>query len=137
MAPGQEQQGTAVCVSKWVLGGHYLQQEYTSKLGDQPFTVLQFLGYDAVKKRFFEIKMDNMDTAVLHTEGTLSADGRTITRTGERSDPGSGKAGPIRTVTTLVDADHFTLEWFLPGPDGKEARAVLLSHARRKPATKP
>ena len=93
---------------------------------------MQWLGYDAHKKKYFEIKMDSMDTGVMHNEGSLSDDGKTLTQIGDRVDPQTGKSSKIRTVTTFTDDDHYLLEWYLPGEDGKEERAVILKHARKK-----
>jgi hypothetical protein len=129
---GQEHQGKVACQSTWVLGGRFLKQEYNTVAGGIPLSVLQYVGYDNQKKKFFEIKMDSMDTGVLHTEGSISDDGKTITNVGERTDPMTGKAGKLRTVTTIIDPDHYTLEWFQIGADGKDQRVVTLSHTRKK-----
>jgi len=55
----------------------------------------------------------------LHTEGTITADGKVITNLGDRTDPATGKVNRLRTVTTLIDKDHYTLEWDMVGDDGK------------------
>lgn len=132
VGPGKEIEGKATCEAKWIVGGNAVQQEYRSSFGGRPFTVVQLIGYDVHKKKFFEIKLDSMDTGAMFNEGTISADGKVITQVGERIDPATGKAGKLRTVTTFVDPDHFTLEWYMPNEDGKEERAVLLSLARKK-----
>jgi hypothetical protein len=132
VGPGKMSEGTATCVSKWILDGKAIQQEYSSKFNGRPFTVMQWLGYDASKKKFFELKLDSMDTGVMHNEGVLSDDGKTLTQLGDRVDPETGKTTKIRTVTTFIDDDHYLLEWFLPGEDGKEEKAVILKHARKK-----
>src|SRR3954454_11842188 len=103
-------QGTATCVAQWILNGHYLRQEYQS---DNGMNVLQILGYDNQKKKFFEVKFDDQETGVLRTEGTISDDGKAITNIGERTDPLSGQVNRLRTVTTLTDHDHYTVEWYL------------------------
>ena len=131
--PGPERAGKAACEAKWILGGRYLQQEYTSEIGGKPFITLQYTGYDNQKRRFFEIKMDNAETGVLHTEGTISQDEKTITNIGDRTDPMSGQTRRLRTVTTIIDKDHYTLEWFLMDDDGKEQKTVTMNHTRRKP----
>lgn len=132
VGPGVERDGTASCESRWALGGRFLRQEYSSKFQGMPFTVVQYLGYDRRKKKFIEIKMDSMDTSLMHNEGSIAADGKTITCTGDRTDPESGKELRMRTVTTLVDKDHYTLEWFFTDADGKEERVVTLKHTRKK-----
>jgi Protein of unknown function (DUF1579) len=129
---GQERQGKATCESKWVLGGRHLHQQYQSTINGRPFTVLQILGYDTARKTFFELKLDSMDNGVMHNEGTISADGKTLTMRGDRTDPMTGQAGKIRTVTTITDKDHYALEWYMTGADGKEERTVTLVHTRKK-----
>jgi hypothetical protein len=132
VGPGKMSEGTSACVAKWILDGKALQQEYSSKFNGRPLTVMQWLGYDANKKKFFELKLDSMDTGVMHNEGVLSDDGKTLTQLGERVDPQTGKMTKIRTVTTFFDNDHYLLEWYLPGEDGKEEKSVILKHARKK-----
>lgn len=129
----QEHEGTAICETKWILDGHYLQQEYKTTFNGAPYTVLQIVGYDAARKRFFELKMDSLDTAVLHTEGSMSADGKAIINAGSRVDPPTRSIRRIKSVTTFIDHDHYTLEWFQTGPDGKDVKFATLTHSRKKP----
>ncbi len=93
--------------------------------------VLQFLGYDNQRQKFFEIKFDNQETGVLRTEGSISDDGKVITRTGDRTDPMTGKVNRLRTVTTIADRDHFTVEWYLTMEDGTEQKTVTMAHTRK------
>ncbi len=129
--PEAFEEGKADVVAEWILDGRVLQQTYKSNFNGQPFTVIQFLGYDENKKTFFEIKFDSMDTGAMHNEGTLSDDGKTLSFKGQRVLPGSEKPSSIRTMYTFTDKDHFTLDWFMPGEDGKEEKAVSLVHTRK------
>jgi hypothetical protein len=129
---GQERQGKATCETKWVLDGKHLHQQYQSTMNGRPFTVVQVLGYDVNRKKFFELKLDNLDTGVMHNEGTISADGKTLSMRGDRTDPMTGQTGKMRTVTTIADKDHYTLEWYMVGADGKEEKTVTLVHTRKK-----
>lgn len=126
--PGPEREGKASSEAKWILGGRFLQQEYQAESGQ---VTLQFLGYDNQKKKFFEVKMDNMDTGVLYTEGTMSDDRKVITNVGIRTDPLTGESRKLRIVTTLADKDHYTVEWFQPDSEGKEERRVTMIHTRK------
>ncbi len=130
---GSERTGTARCESHWILGGRFLQQEYNSNFMGKPYTVLQLLGYDNQKKKTIELMMNNLSTGVLHNEGSISEDGKVITNEGESLDHETGKPVKLRTVTTIIDEDHYTLEWFRPGPTGKDEKVVSMSHRRRKP----
>ena len=126
---GPEREGKAASAAKWILDGRFIQQDFTSQIGQ---VTLQFVGFDNQKKKFFEVKMDNRDTGVLYTEGTASADGKTITNVGIRTDPMTGETNKLRTVTTIGDRDHYTVEWFLTGKDGKEEKTVTMIHTRRR-----
>ena len=45
-----------------------------------------------------------------------------VIRGGRVFDPASGAARRSREVITLIDRDHYTFEWFEPGPDGDVQR---------------
>jgi Protein of unknown function (DUF1579) len=128
---GKENKGNAKCEAHWILDGRFLQQDYKSSLMGTPFTVLQYLGYDNRKKKTIELMMDTMNTGVLHNEGSISKDGKVITNEGDYLDP-AGKVGKLRTVTTVIDQDHYTLEWFQVEADGKATRMVSMKHTRKK-----
>jgi hypothetical protein len=130
---GKEHKGTAKCEAKWILDGRFLQQDYKSTLQGKPFAVLQLLGYDNQKKKTIEIMMDNLSTGMLHNEGSIDGDGKVITNEGEMSDRAAGKVVNLRTVTTIIDPDHYTLEWFNSGKDGAFEKTVSMLHTRRKP----
>ena len=129
---GKERKGKAESEAHWILDGRFLQQEYKSNFMGKSFNVIQLLGYDNQKKKTIEIKMDNLSTAVMHNEGSISKDGKIITNEGEYPDRATNKMTKLRTVTTIVDQDHYTLEWFKPGADGKEEKVVSMMHTRQK-----
>ncbi len=129
---GKEHKGKVRCEAKWILDGRFLQQDYTSTLQGKPFYVLQLVGFDNHKKKTIEIVMNSMSTGVLHSEGSISADGKVITNLGAEVNPATGESTKLRTVTTLIDQDHYTLEWFNPGADGKDVKGVSMTHTRRK-----
>jgi hypothetical protein len=131
VGPGRMANGKATCTTKWILDDHILHQEYKSTFNGKPFTTLQLLGYDARKRNFFEIVANSMESGVQHNEGTLSADGKTLTQRGSRLNPATNKREDMRTVLTFQDKHHYTLEWFLPDEQGNEERAVILKHTRK------
>lgn len=125
-------EGKATCEAKWILDGRFLQQEYKSRFRGQPFQVIQLLGYDNPRKKTIEIMIDNRSTSALHNEGSISNDGKVITNLGEGLNSATGKPYKLRTVTTIVDPSHFTLEWFRIEDGGKENRVVSMTHTRHK-----
>jgi Protein of unknown function (DUF1579) len=124
--------GKATCEAKWILEGRFVQQDYQSRFQGKPFHVLQILGYDNSRKKTIEIMMDTLSTGLMHNEGSISDDGKVITNLGEGHDPSTNKPYKLRTVTTIVDIDHFTLEWFRINDGGKEEKVVSMVHTRKK-----
>ena len=96
----KQHEGKATCEAKMILGGRFLQQEYSSRFQGQPFHVLQLLGYDNARKKSIEIMMDNLGTGVLHNEGTVSDDGKVITNSGEST------RSPDRKALQASHRDH-------------------------------
>lgn len=69
----------------------------------------------------------------MHNEGTISDDGKVINNQGEHLDPSTQKPYKLRTVTTILDHDHFTLEWFHIKDGGQEEKVVSMTHTRKMP----
>jgi hypothetical protein len=126
------QNGKATCDARLILGGRFLQQDYHSRFQGEPYHVMQILGYDNQKKKVIELKMDTMSTGVLHNEGEISEDGKVITNLGESLDPRTKKPYKLRTVYTIADRDHFTLEWYRIDDAGTGEKVVTLTHVRKK-----
>lgn len=129
---GKYSDGKADCKAKWELNGNALVQKYESDMNGRKFEVVQVLGYDPGKKKFFECFFQNMGPAMHHNEGTMSTDGKTLTFTGEHFDDMTKAMRKMRTVWTFEDKNHFTIEWFMAKPDGGEERGVTLKHTRKK-----
>ena len=130
---GNERRSTAQMHAEWILNRHFVRQEYAAPMGQSVLNTLQVVGYDPVRRKFTILKMDSLDDAMLYGEGDISADGRVVTLTGERSDMMTRTTARLRQVLTLTDDDHFTLEWYLASKDGSEAKTVTMVHTRKKP----
>jgi hypothetical protein len=128
----KKQAGKATCEAKLIMDGRFLQQDYHSRFQGKPFHVMQILGYDSSKKKTVEIMIDSLSTGLMHNEGTISGDVSVITNRGESIDPRTQKPYTLRTVTTIVDGDHFRLEWFRTNDGGKEVMVVSMTHTRKK-----
>jgi hypothetical protein len=126
--------GTATCQAKWLPGGRFVQQEYTSVFMGKPLTIIQLIGYDDMKKKLIEIHLASNRNQVTMNEGDVTDDGKTWTNVGELMNVATKKAAKLRTVYKFKDADSFTLEWFQPDPasEGKEVRVVSMTHTRKK-----
>lgn len=91
MEPGKPPaESTGSADMKMLLGGRYLQQEFTREMMGQPYTGMRITGYDNLHKKHVSIWLDTMGTAPFMMESTGSADGKTITLKGQHAEPSGG-----------------------------------------------
>jgi hypothetical protein len=132
IGPGKDMQGTSSCDAKWVMDGRFLRQEYSSTFMGKPLTVVRYLGFDRNKGKFVEVHFESTHTDVMKSEGDISKDGKTITCWGTHIDLATGKPVKVRTVTSLLDQDAFTLEMVYTDADGKDSKVITLTHKRKE-----
>jgi len=129
-SPPTESAGTSEV--KWIMDGRYLQDTYTGDFMGQPFHGMGTTGFDIMKKKYVGTWIDSMSTAIAMSEGTYDAAKKTFTYSGESPDPMAGKYVKSRTVETWTDADHWTMQYYSPGPDGKELMSMEIQYSRAK-----
>jgi predicted enzyme related to lactoylglutathione lyase len=124
-------EGKAVCEANWVMDGRFVRFEYTSNFAGRPLTVVRYVGFDRHRRKVVETHFESTHTDVMHSEGALSADGKTITCKGAHIDAATGREVSVQTVTTIDDADRFTLVMTYAGSETEGSRVITLVHTRR------
>ncbi len=127
--PPVDSSGT--CEQKILLGGRYLQQEYTGDMMGEQFRGINILGYNNHTKKYESIWIDSMSTGIFYFEGTASADGKTITQVSNYEDP---VRGPMawRSVTRIKDDNTLEFEMFMIPKGGKEEKAMEMTVTRKE-----
>lgn len=129
-APPEETAGTAE--NRMILGGRYLEQRYEGTAMGQPFHGIGTTAFDNYKKKFVATWVDSMGTGIMVTTGTFDKAGKAITSWGTMDDPALKKTTKVKTVVTILDADHHTYESWYGGPDGKMVKSLEIRFARKK-----
>lgn len=124
---------TGTCEQKVILGGRFLQQEYTGDMMGEPFTGINIMGYDNHTKKYLSVWIDSMSTGMYYFEGTVSADGKTITQDSNYDDP---VRGPMnwRSVTRLADDNTLLYEMYMTPKGGKEEKVMEMTVTRKAAA---
>jgi hypothetical protein len=127
--PPMESAGTSQ--QKMILGGRFLQQDFTGEMMGSTFTGMGITGYDNHRKKYFSTWIDSMGTAILFFEGTAGADGKTITQESSYDD---AIKGPMkwRSVTRIVDEDTHVFEMYSAGKSGKEEKMMEITYTRKR-----
>ncbi|MEQ1632439.1 MAG: DUF1579 family protein [Planctomycetota bacterium] len=96
---------------RWLMEGRWLACEWKGTLMGRPYESFWLLGYDNFKKSFVITTVQNMDTAMLRSEGDLTQDGKTLITWGTLDEYLTGEHDKIvKNVFRFVDADHITIE---------------------------
>lgn len=133
MAPGAPpEETTGTSENKMILGGRYLEQHYEGTAMGQPFHGIGVTAFDNYKRKFVATWIDSMGTGIVMTTGTFNKAGKVITSWGTMDDPAMKKTTKVKTVVTIVDADHHTYESWSGGPDGKMVKNLEIHFTRRK-----
>lgn len=124
--PPMESTGTSE--QKMVLGGRFLEQDFSGQMMEGPFSGIGFVGYDNHTKKFVSTWMDTMGTAILYFVG--EADGKTITQFCDYDDP---VRGPLRWRSVTRVVDHSTLEFEMYNSDksGREEKVGEMTYTRK------
>jgi hypothetical protein len=80
----------------------------------------------AAQSRFCESSLGHSIRAIRHPGRS-----KVITNTGEGWDARTKKPYNLRTVYTITDHDHFTLEWYRIGEGAADEKVVTLTHSRK------
>ncbi len=120
----------AKTVTESILGGRYFKSTHTGMMMGMPFEGYEISGYDNVKKKFFNVWMDNMGTGIMVSEGTYDEVTKTLTFTGEMTDP-MGTDMNVREVITAPDKDHSLFEMYVD-MGGNEMKTMEIKYTRVK-----
>ena len=129
-APAQESKGSSE--NKWVLGGRWVQENFTGDFMGMPFSGIGYTGYDNIKKQYIGTWMDSMSTSMMASSGTADANGKSYEFSSTMDDPMTGKSMPVKSKVTVTDDDHHSMEMWSPGPDGKMFKMMEINYTRKK-----
>jgi len=124
-------ESTATSTVQWVMDGRYLQDTTLGTFNGETFHGLGLMGYDNLKKVYVGTWIDNFGTAILVSEGRYDAATKTYTFHSKSPDLMYANAYvPTRATERWIDADHWVMQSFAPGPDGKEFMGMEIEYAR-------
>lgn len=129
-AKPEESSGTSTM--KMILGGRYLQQDFSGKAMGQPFQGMGFIGYNNLEKKYQSIWLDNMGTSPMNGTGSMDANTKTLTESGDYTCPmSSDKKREFRSEWKMIDDKNMTYTMYGPGPeDNKEFKQMEITYKR-------
>lgn len=117
---------------KMILGGRFLQQEFSGEMMQMPFKGIGFTGYDNFKKKYISFWIDEMSTAMSIMEGSMNAAGTTLTLWGKMDEPATGeKNKEVKYVIHIVDKDTHVFEVYDVKTWGDKKPTLKLTYTRK------
>ena len=129
-APAVESDATSEV--EWIMENRFVQEKVNGTFMGKPFKGMGVCGYDNLKKKYVSTWIDNMGTGIMASEGTWDAASKTLSTVGECPDPMTGKFLKGHSTQKWTDKDHWTMQAYHPGPDGKDALMMEISATRAK-----
>ena len=110
---GQPNVTQGMAKTKWIMNGHYLEEEFSGEMMGKPFTGRSWMGYDNVKQTYNSVWMSDMQTSIFTSEGKGENGNKVITLEGTSSCAGTGeKDVPMKTVFRLTGPDKHIFEMY-------------------------
>lgn len=132
MGPGDPQVSTGTMVSSFDLGGTFLKQVYKGDPNEGPFPNFEgrgYWGFNKMTERYEGFWIDNASTMMQNETGELDASGKVWTMEGILPNPQAGGEMKKRSVITLIDDDHHSMEMYFETPDG-ESKGMEIQYSR-------
>lgn len=89
-------------------------------------------GYDNYKQTFNSVTFGNMGTDFSYMTGTLDATRKIRTDYGETDDVSTGKKVKVKAITTIIDPDKYTYEYFHIDDKNNEVKVMEITYFRKK-----
>jgi hypothetical protein len=158
--PGKQQQNLARATGKWtgtttmwmapdtqpmtspvsstvstIMDGRFTKCEFSGEMpGMGPFQGFGFDGYDNAGQKYVSTWLDNMGTGIMFGEGTMSADGSTLTWSYHMTCPITKKATTLREVRHFTGDNKMTFDMYGDDPHtGKEFHSMHIELTRQSP----
>lgn len=133
MGPGDPFVTTGVMTNAWDLGGLFLCQRYKGDATDGPFPNFEgrgYWGYNSLDKRYESFWIDSAGSFMQNETGQVDAAGKVWEMCGQMTNPQGGGVLKKRSVITLKDNDHHSMEMYFTMPDGQESKVMEIQYAR-------
>ena len=127
----QPVESTGSVEATMILGGRFLQQVIDGTMHGKPHTGIWTIGYDNLLKRYVSTWIDSMSTQIFHMDGTASADGRTITFTGQHAEVGGGHMSH-RAVWKIADSNNQEFIMYGAHHGAAEIKMMEVIYTRKK-----
>jgi len=114
---------------KWVLDGHFIEQNYHGAFQGRPFDGKGTFGYNNVENRYESSWVDTMSTGQMQSSGQIDPTGKNLIMSGDYTCPMTGQRMKSKEIFT-IGTDKHVFEMYQKTPDGKEFKGLEITYER-------
>lgn len=132
MGPGDPMVTTGVMVNSFQVGGLYLHQDYQGDATEGPFPSFVgkgYWGYNTTSQCYEGFWIDNASTQMQTEQGQVDESGKVWEMHSEFVHPQAPGPMKRRTVITLIDDDHHSMETYM-GSGAEESKSMEIQYVR-------
>ncbi len=133
MGPGEPVSSTGMMTSTFDLGRRFLQQRYVGDPSEGPFSNFEgrgYWGFNKATNKYEGFWIDTASTVMQTDSGDVDESGTVWTMIGSMPGKQPGTTTRKRSVITLKDNDHHSIEMFFESPDGGEVKGMEIQYTR-------
>lgn len=132
MTPGATpEKSSGTTVSKWIMGGRFVEGTVSGTTMGQPFEGRNIIGYDNEAKEYVGVWIDSMATGMMHSKGKYNAATQTMNEACNASCPFEGTK-KFRGETKFKNGKVSTYKMFTNDQNGKEFLMMEIVYSPKK-----
>lgn len=134
MGPGDPVESTGTITNTFQLNGLYLHQNYFGDNPDGPFPNFAgkgYWGYNQHTKKYEGFWIDVASTMMQMESGECDSDGKVWEMASGFTHPATGQPVKKRTVITLIDQDHHSMESYFSSEGQPEFKNMEINYTRK------
>ena len=120
---GQAEVTQATAKTRWILGNHFLEEEFNGQMMGKPFSGRSLMGYDNTKQKYNMVWISDVQTSIFCSEGKGEDSNKIITLEGKADCPATGQRDvPMKSVFRVLSPDKHVFEMY----DGSKGNAKTM-----------
>lgn len=125
----EESRGTSTV--SWILGERFIKEDFDGEALGERFQGMGITGYDNAARRFTNVWIDSLNTALATSHGKYLPDDNRFDFVGEIYDPLRGGTKSTRSSMRIVSPNKYEFVMYDSAPNGMEYRALEIEYSRR------
>jgi len=128
---GKVQVSPGTSTISWILGERFIKEEFTGEALGERFQGLGITGYDSAARRFTNVWIDSLNTALATSFGKYLPEENRFDFIGEVYDPLRGGMKTTRSMMRVISTTKYEFVMFDTTPTGTEYAALQIEYTKR------